>query len=267
MKNIRHERDHILDIIENDLLTVHFQPVCSVNGEVFGYEALSRFKHGTGYQSAAKLFEAAIRTETISSLDMYCSENAIREASNGFMRQENARLFINICPETLLSPTHMAGITDEFADCWGIPKKKIILEITEETAVRNYSLFNEAVSYYRDKGYRIALDDFGTGYGGLKMLSIIRPDFVKIDSHFIQQIDKNFVSLAVVDAITVLCHRLGMKVIAEGIEKRDEFIFAIGLGIELFQGYFIGMPAPAPAGSVKGNSLRKDAGSGAPQHL
>lgn len=247
MKNIKYERDNILDIIENDLLTAHFQPICSVDGKVFGYEALSRFKYETGFQSAAKLFEAAIRTETISSLDMYCRENAIREASNGFMHAENARLFINICPETLLSPTHRAGITDEFADRWGIPKDKIILEITEETAIRNYSLFNEAVSYYREKGYKIALDDFGTGYAGLKMLSIIRPDFVKIDRHFIQNIGKDFVHLAVVDAITVLCHRLGMDVIAEGIENDEEFLFASGMGIDFFQGHFIGMPSQASA--------------------
>ncbi|MDA8087210.1 MAG: EAL domain-containing protein [Nitrospiraceae bacterium] len=254
MKNIRGERDRIVDIIENDGLTTHFQPICRGDGKVFGYEALSRFKGYAGFPGIADLFTASIRTGTILSLDMYCRRNAIREAS-GLIKNSEEHLFINICPETLLSPAHRGGITDNFVDQWGLSKERIILEITEETAISNYSLLKSAVSYYRVKGYRIAIDDFGIGFGGLKMLSIIRPDYVKIDRHFIQNIDKDFVNLAVVESVAVLCHRLDMKVIAEGVERAEEFTFADSLGIELFQGFYMGRPSPT--GAVSQNKLNR----------
>ena len=245
MADINDERSGILDIIENNALTAHFQPICSAGRIAFGYEALARLKGNALFPNIADMFSASIRTGTISQLDILCRENAIREASAGLMNEKGACLFLNICPETLLSPTYRADVTDELADRWGISRGKIILEITEETAIRNYTLFENAVSHYRAKGYKIALDDFGIGYGGLKMLSVIRPDFVKIDRHFISDIDKNFVNLALVESITLLCHRLGMMVIAEGIERKEELAFTESLGIDLFQGYFMGRPAQA----------------------
>ncbi|MDA8387264.1 MAG: EAL domain-containing protein [Nitrospiraceae bacterium] len=242
------EKDSILDIMENKGLTSHFQPVRSRDGKVFGYEALARFKENAGFTSIPALFHAAVRTGTIASLDMLCRENAIREASTGLVRENDTHLFINVCPETCLSSEPRGGATDELVDRWGLSRERIILEITEETAIGNYPLLKDAMSFYRDNGYGIAIDDFGIGYGGLKMLSVIRPDYVKVDRLFIQDLDKNFVNLAVVESVAVLCRRLDIKVIAEGIERSEEFTFADSLGIDLFQGYFIGRPSPA--GSV-----------------
>lgn len=242
---VRDERQSILSIIENKSLTSHFQPICTRDGHVFGYEALARFKKETGFESIPALFAAAARSGTIAQLDMLCRENAIREAAAGLVKGKDARLFINVCPETCLSSRPRGGDTNELVDRWGLSRERIILEITEETAIGNYPLLKDSVSHYREKGYQIAIDDFGIGYGGLKMLSVIRPDFVKIDRLFIQNLDKDFVNLAVVESIAVLCRRLGMKVIAEGIERPEEFRFAESLGIELFQGYFIGRPSPA----------------------
>ncbi len=248
MNSIDEERQAIQGIIADNRLTAHFQPVFSGEGKVFGYEALARLlKEDPLFPNIADLFAAAIRTGTISSLDVMCRENALREASAGLMNEKSTFLFMNICPEALLSPTYRDGITDEIEERWMVSRERIILELTEETAIRNYPLFKDAVSRYRDKGYKIALDDFGIGYGGLKMLSIIRPDFVKIDRHFISDIDRNFVNLAVVESIALLCRRIGMKVIAEGIESAGQFTFANSLGIDLFQGYFMGRPAPASA--------------------
>ncbi len=246
MDKIAAEKDNIMDILESNSLTVHFQPIHSLEGKILGHEALARFKGDSRFLNIAALFDAAIRTDTISSLDILCRENALRAASS-LMKDKDTCLFMNICPETLLSATRQPGMTDELADRCGISREKIILEITEETAIRNYPLFKNAVSYYRDKGYKIALDDFGTGYGGLKMLSVIRPDFVKIDRHFISHIDRDFVNLALVESVTLLCHRLGMKVVAEGIERAEELTFAKSMGIDFFQGFLMGRPTPADA--------------------
>ncbi|MBI1811658.1 MAG: GGDEF domain-containing protein, partial [Nitrospirae bacterium] len=91
---------------------------------------------------------------------------------------------------------------------------------------------------------KIAIDDFGAGYGGLKMLSMIEPDFVKIDRYFISNIDKATVKFNLVDSMASACHRLGIKVIAEGIEQEEELKTVMNMGIALLQGYYLHKPSP-----------------------
>ena len=100
------------------------------------------------------------------------------------------------------------------------------------------------MAYYRERGYKIAIDDFGAGYGGLKMLSVIEPDFVKIDRHFISNIDKAIVKFNLVDSIASACHRIGIKIIAEGIEQEEELKVVMNMGIDLLQGYYLCKPSP-----------------------
>jgi diguanylate cyclase (GGDEF)-like protein len=240
------EKGIIIELLDSISLTSHFQAVFSTDsGTVYGYEALARITGDNEKIGIGELFKMAIHTNTISSLDMRCRENAIKLASSLGIKENGGYLFLNICPETLIDPAHKVGGTDEVAERWGMPKEKIILEITEESAIHNYSLFKQAVAYYRDGGYKIAIDDFGAGYGGLKMLSLIEPDFIKIDRHFISDIDKMMVNFNLVDSIVTACHRLGIKVIAEGIERGEELKVCLNMGIELLQGYYLHKPSPS----------------------
>ncbi len=252
MRSYIAERNRIIDIIEKNDLSIRFQPVFRKDRSVFGYEALSGLKDNRDFPDIPALFRKASETDMIASLDFLCRENAVREASLSNITGQGANLFLNICPESICSPSHRSGLTDEIAERWGRPKERIILEITEESAIKNYELFKGTLSYYRDKGYKIAIDDFGVGYGGLKMLSIIRPDFIKVDRHFISMIDRESVNFAVVDSIVILCRRLNIDVVAEGIEREEELAASERLGIELFQGFHFGLDhkgtrAPAPA--------------------
>ncbi len=239
------DRQTILELLDSNSLTVYYQPIFSAkDGAVYGYEALTRIKDDRNNVDIGELFKKAILTNTISSLDVHCRGNAIKQAAALGIDKRNSHLFINICPETLTDPAHNVGITDELAEKWGIPKEKIILEITEESAIHNYNLFKQSIAYYKDRGYRIAIDDFGAGHGGLKMLSIIEPDFVKIDRHFISNIDKAIIKSNLVDSIATACHRMGIKVIAEGIEQQEELEAVLNMGIELLQGYHLHKPSP-----------------------
>lgn len=239
------DRQTILELLDSNSLTTHFQPIfSSKDGVVYGYEALTRIKGDNNSINIGELFKRAIFTNTISSLDVKCRENAIGLASSLGLNRSNAYLFINVCPEALMDSAHSVGITDELAEEFGISKDKIILEITEESAIHNCNLFKEAVAYYKKRGYKIAIDDFGAGYGGLKMLSVIEPDFVKIDRHFISNIDKAIVKFNLVDSIASACHRIGIKVIAEGIEQEEELKVVINMGIDLLQGYYLYKPSP-----------------------
>ncbi len=241
----RIDRHTILELLDGNSLTAHYQPIFSAkDGAVYGYEALTRIIGDKSNIDIGELFKKAILTKTISTLDVHCRGNALKQASALGISGRNAHLFINVCPETLIDPAHNVGITDELADTWGIPKEKIILEITEESAIHNYNLFKQSITYYRNRGYKIAIDDFGAGHGGLKMLSIIEPDFVKIDRHFISDIDKAIIKSNLVDSIATACHRMGIKVIAEGIEQKEELEAVLNMGIELLQGFLLHKPSP-----------------------
>lgn len=239
-------RETIIQLLDDNGLTAWFQPIFSRHtGEVYGYEALARL-HDPRFRGAdiGKLFERAQAEGVISSLDMLCRENAFsRAAELGFV-DRNAYLYVNICPATLMHPEHRGGITDRLAEEFGIPKSRIVLEITEQEAIRHYDLFKRSVEHYRKRGYKIAIDDFGAGYGGLKMLSIIEPDFLKVDRHFITNIDQDSFKYNLVDAIATVCHKMGISVIAEGIERQEELEAVARFDIDLLQGFLLARPAP-----------------------
>ncbi|MES0337529.1 MAG: GGDEF domain-containing protein [Candidatus Magnetobacterium sp. LHC-1] len=239
------EKERILDLIDREFLTTFFQPIySSEDGSIYGYEALTRVRGSESTMNIAELFEKAMATDTLTLLDSTCHENAIINASQQGFKDTDAHLFINICPETITDTPRWCEITDHFAGVWGIARNNIVLEVTEESAIKNYKVFHTMIDVLKGKGYKIAIDDFGAGYGGLKMLSIIEPDFVKIDRHFISNMDKALVKYNLVDAIATACHRLGIKVIAEGIETEHELRLVVNMGIELLQGFLLKRPSP-----------------------
>ncbi len=240
----KEQRHAILNLISRKALTIYFQPIYKArDGIVYGYEALTRIQGESPFANISDLIQKAKLTDTISTLDIHCRENAIRHAIEQGIRDRDAYLFINICPETLVDSAHRNGLTDEYAERWGFQKEHIILEITEESAIHKFTIFKQAVDYYRKRGYKIAIDDFGAGYGGMKMLSIIEPDYVKIDRHFISNIDKENMKYNLVDCIVTACHRLGIRVIAEGIERGEELNTVVNMDIELLQGYYLKKPS------------------------
>jgi diguanylate cyclase (GGDEF)-like protein len=232
------------DLLADNRLTCHFQPIINrQQGTIFAYEALCRTVGSNPFDTIEELFTAAGHCGMILPLDMRCRENALALASAQGLASNNTLLFINICPTSLLHPDHSAGSTGLLANRYEVPKGNIVLEVTEHEAVSNYNLFRKAIDHYRSKGFRIAIDDFGAGYGGLKMLSVLEPDFVKIDRHFFKDSPKSSINFNLIDAIATACHRIGIEVIAEGIETEKDLQICRDIGIELMQGYLIARPA------------------------
>src|SRR5208282_1986549 len=115
-------KQSILDLLDHNALTVHFQPIySSIDGKVFGYEALTRIKGEHPFEDISELFRKAILTNTISTLDVHCRGNAINQASALGLNTKEAHLFINICPDTMMDTAHRVGITDELLERSGIP--------------------------------------------------------------------------------------------------------------------------------------------------
>jgi diguanylate cyclase (GGDEF)-like protein len=233
------------NFIGKNRFDVHFQPIVSISSEeVFAYEGLCRVVGVNPFGTIDQLFEMARKSGEICALDMLCRENTLRRASQHCIDTTGAQLFINVCPTSLQQGGHNSGETERMVKAWGLKKENVVLEITEQEAVSNYSLFLEAIRYYRSCGFKIAIDDFGAGYGGLKMLSLIAPDFVKIDRHFFHDIDSAHINYSLIDAIATICHRIGIDVIAEGIETENEVKICQDFDIQLIQGYHFAKPAP-----------------------
>jgi len=220
-------------------LTIHFQPIFRAqNGKIFGYEALTR--HSSKSINIKQLFDEAKKDGSIFLLDMICRKNAIKKASTLAIKDY---LFINVCPEILLKPQHTVGITDRLIEEFSFPKNQIILEITEKSAIENYNIFMASVFYYKQRGYKIAIDDFGAGFGGPKMLSLIEPEIVKIDRHFVSNLRKNSICKSFIEFTVSVCHNKNIMVVAEGVETHCQLEELIKLGVDFLQGFYLGEPS------------------------
>jgi diguanylate cyclase (GGDEF)-like protein len=231
------------ELLSGNRLTAHFQPIVNFDSrKIFAYEALCRTVGPNPFDSIDQIFTSAKECGMMLEIDMRCRENGIALFAEQATCHQGL-LFLNIAPTSLLHPDHSAGRTGLLANRHGIDHRDIVLEITEQEAVSNYQLFRKAVDHYRSKGFRIAIDDFGAGYGGLKMLSVLEPDFVKIDRHFFRDTQRGNINYTLIDSIATACHRIGIEVIAEGIEQESDLRVCREVGIDLAQGFLIALPA------------------------
>lgn len=213
---------------------VYFQPIFSArNGDVYGYEALTRIEGENSSVAASKLFQKAKRINAVSSLDYLYLANVVRRAADLGLTRNDIFLFINVSPDTLTSPVYRIDEIGGLIERWGMVKGKIVFEVTAQSVIRNYDFLRQAITYYRNSGYLIAIDDFSASYKGLKMLSFIEPDIIKIDRQFLDTMRINF---SFIYRIVSVCQRIGIKVIATGIEKEEEMEDILTMDIELLQG-------------------------------
>jgi diguanylate cyclase (GGDEF)-like protein len=234
----------INDLILGTELTSHYQPIFSgADGSVFGFEALARPASPTPFSKPIEMFHAAQATGSLAALDAHCMMTALECLDITRFAPSRSFLFINACPETLMNPDVSFRAVNEKLQRLSLPPERIILEINEESAVSNYELFCSSLKDLRQQGFKIAIDDFGSGYAGLKMLSTIEPDFLKIDRHFIKDIDRAIIKFNLVDAIATACNRIGIHIVAEGLERIEELEIIHDLGIEFLQGYVLGRPS------------------------
>ncbi|KAB3532503.1 EAL domain-containing protein [Alkaliphilus serpentinus] len=236
-------RNEFFGILLNKSISTNFQPIISlVNGEIIGYEALTRGPEDSPLHYPDRLFEAAKRYNKVWELDLLCRITAIERAKDVI---GDKFLFINIDADIIKDPEFKKGFTKEYLKAYNISPKSIIFEITEHTAITDYKSFKNVIENYRSQGYRVAVDDAGDGYAGLRMLSEIRPNFIKIDMELIRNIDKDMLKRELLKSIQRFVEATNLKIIAEGIETYDELRTLIDIGIEYGQGYYIQRPSPS----------------------
>lgn len=230
-------------ILENKEITTVFQPIVNLKtGIIIGYEALSRGPLDSPLHLPDKLFKAAERCNKIWELESLCRIKAIEKSS---CLSKDKYLFLNVDPQIFKDEKFKKGFTKEFLAFHNMSPDSIIFEITEKTAIEDYNSFKIALDNYVNQGYKIAIDDTGAGYSGLKTLAETKPHYIKIDMDLVRNIDKDSFKQAIMKTFVSLSNATNMKLIAEGIETKEELTTLINLGVYAGQGFFILRPAGA----------------------
>jgi len=221
-----------------------FQPIVSLSERrILGYEALTRGPSNSPLHSPVNLFGVARHAGRLSELELACRESACRHFSE---QKLDGKLFLNVSPDSLLEPTHQPGRTLKLLQNYGIPPSQVVIELTEQSPTEDFSLLYTALHHYRAMGFSIALDDLGAGYSSLRLWSELRPDYVKIDRHFIDGIHQDAVKREFVGSILQMAKASRAQVIAEGIEQPEELSVLAEMGVDLLQGYLLSRPQETP---------------------
>lgn len=239
---------HLRDIVQTCQLTAVFQPIVDLHQRhVAGFEGLIRGPASSVLHSPTELFSVARDYGMVSEVE-YLSRRVVLEsfARLGFSR----KVFLNVSPDILLQQDSKTGETLKYIEELGLQPSQVIIEITENTPTLDYQLLRDATRHYRSMGFEIAIDDLGEGFSGLRLWSEIRPNYVKIDKHFIQNIHLDPVKLQFVRSIQEIATKSGARIIAEGIESQAELMAVRDLGIAYGQGYHIARPTAAPSQEI-----------------
>ncbi|WP_261843536.1 GGDEF domain-containing protein [Aliamphritea ceti] len=240
--NIDYEEQLLRSLIAKDSLIPHFQPIVDLRtGETIGHEALIRGPEGSSLYSPDSLFQAAIRCGLMHTLELSCRRLSLQRFAE---LKTDGKLFLNISASLLGTPEHQKGLTADMLAELEIPQHSIVIELSEQHPFDQYGLTLEAVQHYRGMGFDIAIDDLGSGYSGLKLWLELQPNIVKIDKHFVHNVDREPIKRQFVKSICGIANGVGCSIIAEGIETKSELLTLKELGVTIGQGFYLGRPSP-----------------------
>lgn len=225
-------------------LTAVYQPIFSLTtGEPIGHEALVRPTPESGFHDAESLFAAAEATGRTVELDTACIE--VVAAAAGVV-PPGRYLAVNLSPRTLETDEFSAARLAAVFVTQGIAASSLVLELTEREAVEDIGRLRRNLEACRRIGMRIAADDVGAGNAGLRLLSEITFDMVKVDLSLVQAGVLRESSLAVLRALRELADRSSATIVAEGIETAHQLEVVRDLGLAAGQGYLLGRPSRTP---------------------
>ena len=231
--------------IESDELLLHYQPKCGMDGSVHGMEALVRWQHPTrGLLPPAEFIPAAERTGLIHPLTDVVLDTAVAQARLWYDEGTPTPVAVNVSTRTLLD----AGFADRVLahlSAHRTPPELLGLEITETTIMEDPERALAVLTRLAAAGVRLSIDDFGTGYSSLAYLKALPVHELKIDRSFVAGMTNSERDRVIVDSTVALGRRLGLDVVAEGVEDEPTRAALAGLGCELAQGYLFSRPVPA----------------------
>jgi EAL domain-containing protein (putative c-di-GMP-specific phosphodiesterase class I)/CheY-like chemotaxis protein len=230
--------NEISRIIDCGLIEPHFQPIYFIKPfRLFGLEILSRPSPGSFIKNADELFKSAIKYDMYYALEMLCWQKALDQISPC---SRNEHLFFN-CSPYIVENSKFNSVRDIFESSH-IPNNKVVLEITERSAIKQYDVFFNHLGQYRDEGFSFAVDDVGGGYASLESIVATKPEIVKIDIHIVRNAHLDPIKQSIIRFIVAFCKENQMLSVAEGVETKEEMDIVSKLGVDAVQGYYLFRP-------------------------
>lgn len=236
----------LYNAIEKNEFVLHYQPqVCTVSNRIIGLEALVRWNHPElGLLMPGSFISIAEQTGLINSIGEWVLETACKQNMEFQAKGlEPVCMAVNISVEQLRNPNLVATVERVLKEN-GMNAKLLELEVTESIAVRESIKIVKKLEELKNIGIQISIDDFGTEYSSLSRLKILPVDKIKIDMQFIRGVLSNQKDEAITRTIIMLGKNLGLGVIAEGVETKEQVDFLSSLSCDEIQGYYYYKPAP-----------------------
>ncbi len=214
-----------------------------VTGQVVGAEALVRWNHPTrGLLSPLQFISVFEEHDLITELDMY----VLRQVSEKLRYWKEKGLAVlpvsvNQSRAHLDNPAYVSDLTHE-VDLFGIDHSLLEFEMTESIFLENLEHLTSVVSALRVEGFSLSIDDFGSGYSSLNMLKDITVDYLKLDREFLMEAADGSRSQKVIQSVIQMAHDLGILVVAEGVETKEQVAMLIGMDCLIAQGYYFERP-------------------------
>jgi len=245
MTRLTTERD-LRGAAERDELRLHFQPVVDLTtGRVVAAEGLVRWQHPQlGLVAPASFIPVAEETGLILEIGRWVMNAAAAEAAAWRRAGHPLRVAVNVAAAQLLRADLRTLVAEALAAHGTLPGD-ITIEVTESALLADVEATVAELRAVRRLGVGVSLDDFGTGYSSLSYLQLLPADELKVDRSFVDPIADDPVSASIVAAVIDLAHAVGLRVVAEGVEREDQLTRLESLGCDRAQGYYLGRPVPA----------------------
>ncbi|MDX6275809.1 MAG: hypothetical protein QOJ92_3019 [Frankiales bacterium] len=247
------------EALAHEQFGVHYQPVMKLDdGGIAGFEALVRWQHPTrGWISPDEFVPASEESGLIVTLGALVLNEACRQAAAWLAAGFELQIGVNVAAPQLEAGT-LPGIVRESLTRHGLPPGKLVLEITERSLLAGEAA-RSALSELDAMGVHLALDDFGTGHSSLSHLRDFPVRVVKMDRSYVNRLTQNERDSRLAKGLVDMAHGLGLDVVAEGIETREEEQAVRALGCRLGQGfrYAPAMPAPEATAWISSSRLRR----------
>ena len=234
------------DAIKNDEFMLYYQPIIDLsNDKIFKAEALIRWQHPIrGLVGPVDFIPVAEETRMINEIGDWVFLEAAKQCKRWrIIINKSFQISVNASPIQFEKPTDFSW--KNYLNALELDGSSIGIEITEGLLMTSDQSALNTLLEFRDAGIQVSLDDFGTGYSSLSYLRKFDIDYLKIDQTFVQNLDHNSDDLALCSAIVVMAHKLGIKVIAEGIETQLQKDLLISINCDFGQGYLFSKPVPA----------------------
>ena len=231
--------------VDQDELTVHFQPIVSTAGELRALEALVRWPD-SGLRPD-QFIGIAEESDLILALDRWVLRRVLQQASRWGLPERDIRVSINLSGRTVQN-AHLCSWVEVLITEMDIDPCYIQLEITENVLIdpNHRSQVEQNLSYLRELGCRIALDDFGRGYSSFSYLFDFDIDLIKFDRSFVVRCLENPKAAAIVKVILDMANSLGIETVAEGVETTEQAEWLTERGCHRLQGHLFSRPLAAP---------------------